>query len=328
MNPRKIGVLILSLTLMAGFLTACSSKPYTDACAIVVGAGVGDVRKIKDIVHPGQKVSVKGDDEAFYLPCNARNFLVNKNGSGDRQDPAEVTTGNGGVEGAIGLPIKIWPSMYWMLNQDDRVLNEFYPFCRKYQCAGRDESGGDQNANNATQGWNDMLQENHSPVIDRSFSRAAQEFGPDIWVQRSLWPDLAERASEYFWEEMSTNTGTATHFFCGTWTPTVEDQSKGKCSPVTFTINDIQPADGGVKDSYNAQNKAQIDSQNRIKELERQRNEVDAERRLAEDRAKLFDIPGYRDQLAYERELARLEACGRAGLKVCGSGAGVMINAG
>lgn len=326
---KSTGLLALLVMAAVAVLTGCSSKPYTDACAIVVGAGVGDVRQIKDIVHPGQKVSTRGDDEAFYLPCNARNFLINPDGSGDRSRPTVATSGAGDQEGAIGLPVKIWPSLYWQLNQNDEVLREFYPFCRKYQCAGRSEDGGDQNTNNATPGWNDMLSENHSPVIDRAFTRAVQAFGPDIWRNRAQWPELAAKAVEYFQEEMSVNTGTDTPFFCGTWVPTTEDQSKGKCSPVKFVVNEIKPADPQVETDYNQQTTAQQKSLNRIADLKRKQDEVAAEKRLAEERASLFDIPGYREQLAYERELAKIQACGQAGLVVCpgssGANASVLV---
>lgn len=317
--------LTLAGVMIAGFaLSGCSSKAYESDCVFIVGSGVGDRRVVKEIVHPGEKVSDRGDDESFYVPCNARNFLIRPEGGGDRKELAVATTGKGDDATKIGLPVLVKASMYWQLNQNDDVLKSFYPFCRKYECAGRDESGGDNTENNSTPGWNDMLAENHSPAIDQAVSVAALQFGPDLWTNRAEWPAFAEEVSRQWMQQIKVSTGSDRDLFCGTWSDPDGDH-KGTCTPVRFTVNDVQPADPNVRSQYEQQITAEQASLNRIADLERRENEVSAQKELAEERAKLFKIPGYREQLAHERRLAELAACGAAQLKVCDSGSGVLI---
>jgi hypothetical protein len=320
---------VLALVVLAGSLTAaCSSTKTTESdCAFVVGAGIGDVRTIKKVVHPGQKSKIKGDDEDFFVPCGARNFLVKKHG-GDRAGvPSEATTASDPETKVPGTPISVWSDTFWTLNQDDDVMKKFYAFCRKYACSSRDASGGEDNNNFSTNGWNGMLKENHSSVLDAAVNIAAQKFPPGLWHQKELWPDFGKAIAIAWMTEMHANTGTPMNYFCGTWVQTnPDDPTKGDCTPVTIKIREIDPPPG-VLQAYNASIQAQADSANRIAENQRKTAEVAAQKELADAQARLFKIPGYQEQLNHQYRMDEIKACGDAHLVVCGnSGTGVNIN--
>jgi hypothetical protein len=317
---------IAVMAVLAGSLTACSSTKTTESdCAFVVGAGIGDVRTIKKVVHPGQKSTIKGDDEDFFVPCGARNFLVKRDG-GDRNTPSEATTAGDPITKVPGTPIAVYSDTFWTLNQTDDVMKKFYAFCRKYACSSRDASGGEDTSNFSTPGWNGMLRENHSSVLDAAVNIAAQQFPPGLWHQKELWPAFGKAIAVAWMKEMHANTGSSLNYFCGTWVPDdVNDPKTGKCTPVQIKVRDIEPP-GGVKNAYNAAIQAQADSANRIAESERKANEVAAQKELADKQAALFAIKGYREQLEHQYRMDEIHACGDAHLVVCGdSGTGVNI---
>lgn len=338
-TKRKWALLVLAVFGGTLILSGCSNtKTYASDCALIVGRGVGDTRSVKDVIHPGEQSHLKGDDEQFVVPCNARNFLVTPgNEHGDRHNPMTGTTKKvldaNGTPLSPGTPVQAFARMYWTLNQDDNVLSDrFFPVCRKYACASRTTNGGEDTSNFSTPGWNGMLEENHSLIIDSAFQQAITQFDPNVWNEQEEWPKVAEAMAPIFMEQMRSAVGSQNvDLFCGTWTPAnPNDPGKGtgKCDPVRFTITSIQPQDPGVVQSYNATIKAQQDSQNKIADLKRQQSQVQAEQDLADARQKLLEIPGYRLQLEHQYRMEEIQACGAAQLSICpgSSSAGVLVS--
>lgn len=222
-------------------LTACGeAKAYGSQCAFIIGEGGGDVREIKQIVYPNEKSDNLGDDIARYVPCNSRNYLVAARPENrDRETPSVARTG--AAEGLPAREVKIFWSSFWTLNQNEEALRAFVPFCEKYNCyASEDEVSGEENF--ATAGWNGMLAENWGPSADRAFARAVTEFGPNLWNNRSEWPALAEKVSEFMVEELRTATGSDVPFFCGPGGNTRE--SIDQCAPPRFVVDSVQTVDG------------------------------------------------------------------------------------
>lgn len=227
-------------------LTACNdTKAFPSQCAYIIGNGTGDSHQIKSIVHPGGQVHNTADDISEFVPCNSRNFLItDQANTGDRKEPALGRTAKS--ETAPALPVKGFLRMYWTLNQSDDALRSFLPFCEKYGCYTTDGGKVTGNANFSTPGWNGMLRENHSLVINKVFAEAVATFGPNLWQDQALWPKVAEHMSAHFAEEMRATTGSDKDFFCGSWFKK-EDRTE-VCTPVRFQIDSIAPVDPAIAD--------------------------------------------------------------------------------
>jgi hypothetical protein len=328
-------MLAIAAVVVGFILSGCSStKTYGSDCGLVVGNGVGDVRQVKHVVHPGEKSTLKGDDEDFFVPCNPRNYRILPSGPADRHTPMIGTTAkvldDKGTLIAAGTPVKAYGRFSFILNQDDNVIGkEFYPFCRKYACASRDHAGGEDTDNFGTKGWTGMLDENHSDIVDIAFKRAIVNFDSNIWNEPEKWDAVAAAMTPIFMEEMQKADLSKDDFFCGRWTPADPKDpgvGTGKCDPITFTLTRMDPPTE-VLAAYNANIKAGIDAQNALDAIKRQETQVSAEKDLADKRAALYKIPGYREQIAHQYALEEIKACGAAGLKVCGGGtSGVLVS--
>jgi hypothetical protein len=242
---KKTALIAIGALLMLAGLTACSSaNAFPSQCAYVIGDGAGDSHQIKQIIRPGGRVDDKGDDLVEFVPCNARNFLItDQEKTGDRQSPALGRTAASGKEPA--LPVKAYLRSYFTLNQSDDALRAFLPFCEKYGCYETDPDKVTGGSNYSTDGWNGMLRENYSLVIDKVFRDAVADFPPTVWQTQGEWPKIAEKMSASFAKEMQKATGSTENFFCGTWN---KDQDRTEnCTPVRFEIDSIRPEDERVE---------------------------------------------------------------------------------
>lgn len=242
---KKISLIIMGALLMLAGLTACSTaNAYPSQCAYIIGNGGGDNHQIKEIIRPGGRVENLGDDIAEFVPCNARNFLItDAEDTGDRKAPALGRTKATATEPA--LPVKAYLRSYFTLNQSDRALRAFLPFCEKYGCYETDGDKVTGGSNYSTEGWNGMLRENYALVIDKTFRDAVSNFGPDIWQTQAEWPKIAEMMSANFAKEMKKATGSSEDFFCGTWNK--DQDNVENCTPVRFEIDVIRPEDPAVE---------------------------------------------------------------------------------
>lgn len=240
---------ILAMLLMGLVaLTACSeAKSYPSEIQYVVGKGGGDAHKIKHVVYPGEKVKIDGDEESWYVPGNARNFIIkNSDDSGDRKEPVVAYTA--GDPNNPAMQVKIYLSAYWALNQNEDVLRSFLPFCEKYTCYSKDHDDNDSNF--ASKGWNGMLAENFSPAIDRAVNDVIKNFNADLWANTELWNDeengLATQIESVFMAEIKKSWATESDkdFFCGNGSAT-RDKAVA-CEPIRFVIDSVQPYDSRV----------------------------------------------------------------------------------
>ena len=239
-----------ALTLALG---ACSAKAYASQCAVIVGNGVGDSRDVKDVLLPGEKVS-KGDDEDWYLPCNARNFVITSDTDhGDRHTAVIAKTGPSEDGKTPATPVKVWLSSYWTPNETKPVLTQFYNrLCRKYSCASAEPQDEASSSNfTPSEGWNGMLREVYGPAVDRTGTTVLAKFPPNVWNTPSSWngkSSVAEAFQNAFAPELrqSMQSG-ADNYFCGS----SDGTKQGDCTPITFSVEKIEPVDPAIVTIYN-----------------------------------------------------------------------------
>lgn len=261
MNKKRIfrgaAALVGAVALILA-LGACSAKAYASQCAFVVGNGVGDSRDVKDVLWPGEKVS-RGDDEDFYIPCNARNYVITSDKDhGDRHVPVVAKTAGSADGKTPATPVNVFLSAYWTPNLTKDTLKQFYNrLCRKYACASgepADESGGGNFAPSA--GWNGMLAEVVGPAIDRAGTTAMTKFPPTIWNDASRWNGADESVAKAFQDAFAAQVrigsqSGALNYFCGDSQPN-GDGKTATCGPVTFTVESVRPVDQQIVDIYNS----------------------------------------------------------------------------
>lgn len=259
-NMRRLALLAVG-GLLAGSSLACSeAKPYSSQCTFIIGDGAGEKHELKKILYPNQKID-KGDDRAWYIPCNTRNFIINPAGQknangdeiGDRHDPMLAKTKRGETAAQPAVPIKVWASTTWTLNKTKKAMTAFLPVCEKYRCYtdSADQAG---NANFSTPGWNGMLGETMSQAANAAMVRAAAEFGPDLHDNQALWPKLSAVFSKYFFEEARNFTGSPEDFFCAPGLQKVNDNgtdAEGPCEPPKWTITGVESNDPRITQSLN-----------------------------------------------------------------------------
>lgn len=261
MNVRRASIFAALMLGLGAAATGCATKAYSSQCAFVIGDGVNDNRQVKQIIYPGTGVDV-GDDIVRFVPCNARNFIIaDRPENRDRTMPVGAKTKAG--EGQPATRVKVFLSAYFTLNQQEKVLKDFVPFCEKYNCYSEDDdvSGSD---NYSSPGWNGMLAENFSPAIDRSTIEAMTGFDPSIYQDSADWPKLADAISSHFAAEIKKSTGSQYDYFCASGS----DTRQGECGPVRFTIDRVEPSDARILGLEDDQAKAQ---QERIVNQERLR---------------------------------------------------------
>lgn len=270
---------ILSLILVAlaaVALTACSEVATTSqSCAFIVGTGgEGSDANVHDVVYPGQRADQGTNEEAVYVPCNSRNFIINptdennRNANGDKigdyHRPITAVTKD-------GTRVNVWVTATWTLNQDETVMKDFfYPFCEKYQCFSESQDG-EGNVNSASPGWNAMLGENMPFSIGATARQVIPNYSDSVWVKDDGWDKIATDMSERFADNFRKQTGFGADLICGSgdvsqWDDP-EKPGKGKftCSQVRFVINDVEPSDP---------NQQQLIDQKTKAELERSANEA------------------------------------------------------
>ena len=239
---------VVLVALSAVIVTGCNSTATTTAsCAFIVGNGQnGNDATLHKIVYPGQTVNVGTSENASYVPCNSRNYIINngmvKNANnevvGDRSTLIVATT-NTGVSITIGV------TAYWTLNESDKALKDFYNVCFKYQCASDKDVSGDNNF--ATKGWNGMLGEDFGSTLDRSAKPAAAKLGDDIWKAHdpTLYKALGDAMSANFADTVRATLGYPEDLFCGSGNSYWPDPNKlgGNdfvCTPVRIAVDDVQ----------------------------------------------------------------------------------------
>ena len=264
-KTTRLAALVMGAVLPFVLVACNDSKAYGSQCAYVIGNGSGDSHQIKAILHPGDTVPNKGDDIDEFIPCNARNFIItNQSNTGDRYTPSLGRT-NESPSYPAGLPVKAYLRMFWTLNQSNDALKAFQPFCEKYGCYTRNGDKVTGNANYSSPGWNGMLRENHSLVIDKVFAEAINTFPPSIWKTQADWPKVAEKMSELFDKEMRASDGANVDFFCGSWFRSGDRTET--CTPVRFVIDSIAPQDDQV---------ANIDQQTALAQSQKALNDAQA----------------------------------------------------
>lgn len=242
MKKPRLAVLAMMATLPFALASCQDTKAFPSQCAYIIGNGSGDSHQIKQIIRPGGQVH-KGDDIAEFVPCNSRNFIVTAQAdTGDRKEPALGRTA--ASASAPALPVKGYLRSYFTLNQSNDALRAFLPFCEKYGCYETDPDKVTGGSNYSTPGWNGMLRENYSLVIDKVFRDAVAKQPPNIWQDQASWPKVAEYMSAHFAEEMRSATGSQENFFCGSWSKNGERTET--CTPVRFDIDSISPQDDQV----------------------------------------------------------------------------------
>ena len=244
---KKWAGIFVVFALASLLLTACfnQAKTYASECGLVIGKGYDDAHRIKHVIYPGGKVNTQGDEAFYRLPCNARNYLVTNNDGGDRKRPSISYTAASKTDARLQEVLTY--SVYFGLNQNEKVLKDFLPFCEKYTCYSTPDT---QQVNFAAPGWNGMLKENFSPALDRASNDTLREFGPDIDQQPALWPQVGAKMATNFMREVKQSWAAETtdDFFCG---DTAASRT-GKCTPVQIVIDSIAPADAAVVAARNS----------------------------------------------------------------------------
>lgn len=235
----------------AATLSACSTaKSYPSECTLVVGNGGFDNHKVKKVVYPGTTVKIAGDEDAWYIPCNSRNWRVTDNpNDGDVRQPFVSYTKASPSQPR--MQVKIQLSVYFGLNENQQVLKTaFTPFCEKYTCYSTKANDNNGSSNFATAGFIGMLKENMQPALNRAVQSASQDFGPELWSDRAQWTKLGDEVSQQFSGEARKGWATSapnTDFFCGDTTASIN----GKCSPVSVVIDSVAPVDSRVQQIAN-----------------------------------------------------------------------------
>lgn len=270
---------MLSALVLLSAAAACSNtKPYSSQCAYIIGAGTGDSHQLKRVVYPNHRFD-KGDDKAWFVPCNVRNFIINPEGLknannqqiGDRHDPAYGKTRR--TETEPGVQMKVWLSTTWQLNHTREALAAFLPVCEKYRCytTSAEDAG---NANFSTSGWNGMLGETMSQAVNTAVQRAVSEFDEHLDEDQKQWVALGKKVAEYFMEAARARTGAAADVFCKPGVQKeVKDDFTGPCEPPEWIIDKVEPVNKTVANqrdqsvivkSEDALNKARVEQAKRL----------------------------------------------------------------
>jgi hypothetical protein len=240
-----------------GMLSGCTTAtPALSECAMVTNGGFGsNGQGITAIVHPGGKVSVGNGETPWYFPCDARNFVTAKSG-GDRDNPLAVRTAPSGTGANVtpGVPVYVWSSVYFTLNQNESVMDKFLPFCLKYGCATNNpqtDASIASSAHSSSPGWENMLLENMGPAIDRASEQAVQNFGPTLWQDQSDWGKLGDEIAANLNAQLDVETGSNVSYFCG------DASTESNCAQMTVVVSSVTPEDPAVITTYNQQVQAE-----------------------------------------------------------------------
>jgi len=259
-----IPALLASMACAGCASTAVSVQP--GMCGWVVGDGQsGRGANIHYDLFPNSVTPDLTNEDALYIPCGPRNFLINNgtvknaNGApvGDKFTLTQASMKSLVVDGAKlpGEPVLVASSTYW--TPSEGKLDLFYALCAKYGCAKSDQAGGE--ANFSTPGWNGMLGENLGPSIERSIQRAILTIGDNaLWQNhdRELADQVSKLASSYFPGEIRKTTGVNADLFCGSgnsrWANEAE-HTGWYCSPVRIVVDRVDTADPNAQANANEQ---------------------------------------------------------------------------
>lgn len=252
-----IGVLAFGMVVLA----ACGDTPRAVAssasCGFIVGDGQdGRDTKLHKVEYPGQNLELdntggsqpEAKEKVSYVPCNLRDYIVtngvhkNANGGviGDRSNPSVGYTDS-------GVQIKVASTVNWTLNQTSDALKAFYALCFKFSCASGDDKGG--SVNSSTPGWNNMLGETMSFVVDKLVFQGSAARNDDIWRTHSASERqaLAAYMANHFADTMRPYSGyNGGNMFCGpgsAWKNPENPGAKGNvfnCTAVTISVDDVQ----------------------------------------------------------------------------------------
>lgn len=323
---------LLVFMMVAGFLVSCgTTSTFTFQCAFVTGRGISDTYGIKQVLLPGEKVTRDADDEDWFVPCNSRNYIMDKDGNGDttttiiaRTAPDEGQT--------LGTLVQIELSTYWELNQlpptdglgangSDRVdwpLAQFFEYCQKFACADSAPTSFEAQlaSNNSSVGWNEMLSETWPSALDRAGQQAMPQFTDDIVDQPNRWQEIAEFMQPLFMEQLAAITGTtgSDSLFCASGS-----KETGTCQPITIVIDAINIWDPDVLENRNQEARRAADLELQLKRLADERTLFEQESLLENERAAqvaaLYATPGYAEERRYQAQLELVQACAEAAQK-------------
>jgi hypothetical protein len=308
---------LLPLILLLVFVASCgTSSTYTFQCAFVTGRGPSDTQEIKQVLLPGEKVVRDPDDQDWYVPCNRRNFIVDKEGNGDwgisligRTLPDQ--------EGGLGIAVHGEVSTYWELNRDREVLAQFFEYCMKFSCADPEGSSYETQAatNNSSAGWMEMLYETNPSALDRAFKVALAQFDVGIVDEPGRWPELALAMQEPYMAELRRVTGSNdVDLFCASGS-----FETGVCGPISISIDELIIIDSAVVNNRTEQARRLADLQLELDRIADERTLFEQQQALDQERAdhvaSLYAQPGYADERRYLAQLELIEACTSGGQK-------------
>lgn len=308
---------LLPLILLLVFVASCgTSSTYTFQCAFVTGRGPSDTQEIKQVLLPGEKVVRDPDDQDWYVPCNDRNFIIDKEGNGDWPISLAGRT-LPDQEGGLGIAVNGEVSTYWELNRDREVLALFFEYCMKFFCADPDGSSYETQAatNNASAGWMEMLFETDPTALDRAFKVALAQFDVSIVDEPGRWHELAAAMQAPYMAELRRVTGsTDVDLFCASGS-----FETGTCAPINISIDELIIVDPAVVGNRTEQARRLADLRLNLDRIEDERALFEQQQELENDQAdhiaSLYAQPGYPDERRYQAQLEMIEACVAAGQK-------------
>jgi hypothetical protein len=263
-TTTAVGAVVLAVLALLG-LSACSkSRAVTTSgsCGFIVGTGQDQHdKKLHKIIYPGQNIELDGDsngtdyEELQPVPCTPRTYIVtngekkNANGDviGDRHNPSVGYTKD-------GVQILVGSTVDWTLNQSDDAMRAFFELCFKFTCASQEDKGG--NVNSSTPGWNAMLGETFSFVVDKLVLEGSAALGDDVWQKHDpkAYTALSDYVAAHFADAMRPKTGYNNgNMFCGPGSGWKDPENPGakdnvfNCTAVTINVDTVDR--GQVDDS-------------------------------------------------------------------------------
>jgi|JI9StandDraft_1071089.scaffolds.fasta_scaffold03722_6 hypothetical protein len=305
----KATMMVLGVIVTAIIAASCSTAAPKDFnIAFVVGNGPADSREIKDVVMPGERVSKETDDEVEYVYANARNWA---NGEGveavdwPQNFKAQSKASDDGM--VPGYPVQMQMIAYWALNRDEKALEAFYPYCKKYYCDIDTAENPEEQALSTDEGWSNMLYEGMRNVLANAYRDTLAEYDISIVNKPELWNEFAEKMSKRFMEEMTVAAGmNGMDPFCST-----DVVNGGKCEPIRIEVQKMFSPEADTilttrRDQENQKKNQLADIANK-REVEAASAALEAEK--AANIQKLYAVPGYATERAYQAQLEQIEAC-------------------
>lgn len=248
-----------ALAILLILLAACSTSvaPSIGQYGVVTGQGLFSNQTIKDVVDPGQQLSVGSGDTSWYLPAQVRNYVTSAAPNADRQLSQAMAVLTAPAKGSQGMSVKVSTYVAFQLNPNHSgasfgALGHFMPFCLKYGCAS--QTAQDTNAiahasRSSTPGWLNMLDETFPTAIDNATRDAVQKYGPSLWTDQSQWGALAKDIGAELPSTLAAVDGSATsggyNYFCG------PGATGSKCPPPLVIVKGVWPTDPAVVAAYN-----------------------------------------------------------------------------